>query len=107
MSFGPFTLPDDISYITLDFDVTASRDGQDVSYSAEITLDGGETWQFWTRGKFAGGTPKRLDGLPIDPVLVSRDTVLVPGFGIPNRRVRGVLTYTGAARFVECGLSGS
>ena len=100
--FGPVSIPDGLSLVTLDIDMTVARSGDNITWVAEFSLDAGVTWPLVSRGQFLGGVPTRLDGGVIDPVLISTDTVRLPTG--TNRRVRGTATITGATRKIPVGL---
>lgn len=95
-AFGPLTIPDALSLVRFDIDMTASLSGDDLAWLAEYSLDAGVSWPYATRGALAGGTPTRKDGSTIPPVLLSVEIVSLPP-GV-NRLVRGTLTITGATR---------
>jgi len=94
ITFGPVTLAVNLSTVTLRFDVTEARAGDNVSYTTEYSFDGGSSWSQGPSGLFAGGTPKTL---PVVGSLLSTDTVMLPRPDLV-RQVRGVVTITGATR---------
>ena len=100
--FGPLAIPDALSLVTFDFDVTNSLSGDDVAWTAEFSFDGGATWPAQTRGGFLGGTPTRKDGSAIPASLISTETVRLPNG--TSRLVRGTVTITGTTRKIPVGV---
>ena len=98
-------IPQGVSMITLDFDVTVARAGDDVQYTYELSFDNGASWVPGPSGIFRGGTPTRLDGLPVSPTLISTETVTLPRPELSTRRVRGTVIVTGATRSMTTGMT--
>jgi len=97
-TFGPATLADTDTLVTLTIDrtVTGGFNSQPASTTARISIeqsnDGGSTWNELAATTFFGGVLTMHGGLPVNSNDVG--VFLFPGTG---RRGRAVVTITGAA----------
>jgi len=97
-TFGPATLADTDTLVTLTIDrtVTGGFSSQPATTTARISIeqsnDGGTTWDELASTTFTGGVFTMHGGLPVNSNDVG--VFLLPGTG---RRGRAVVTITGAA----------